>query len=226
MGNGDDHSLRLRPHALAASGYDAHVTAASLPLGWIETRATKAILLMNVVDLMILIVIGLFAVRGLTRGLFLGIVDLLLFAVALFVAYQLAPVAASPLGRIEGLGTVAAMIGFFTIFLAALGVLGVAARILLGSVSRLGTGSVLGWLNSLLGMALGAVRGVAIVFLVLLAVTAAPLTADSRDAVNAARLPAPIMRAGYSALDQALVWAGIDRGTASFPFDRTPRSQN
>lgn len=207
------------PHANAHYDYDVRITLESLPPPWSDVLTTKAIMLMNVVDLVILIVIGLFAVRGLTRGVLLGIVDLLLLGVALLVAYNLTPVVASPLARSQGLGQVAAMASFAAIFLTALGVAGAAARILLGSVSRLGAGSLLGWLNSLLGMALGAIRGVALVFLVLLAVAAAPLQPAYAQAIAAARLPAPIMRAGHTALDRTLVWAGIDRGAASFPFD-------
>lgn len=181
----------------------------------------KVCSLMNVADLLILVIIGLFAVRGLTRGLFLGLVDLLLLGLALLVAAHLSSSVADPLAQRGVPRRLAADAGFLTVFLLSLGIGGIAARILLGSLRGLGAGSVLGWLNSLLGMVLGAARGVAIVYLSLLVISALPLAPEYRSALAAARLPLPIMTTGQAVVDRGLLWAGIDRATV--PFLNLPR---
>jgi membrane protein required for colicin V production len=181
-----------------------------------EWCPAEACLPMNIVDLLILAVIGLFAVRGLTRGLFLGLVDLLLLGLALLVAAHLTNLVADPLAQRGVPSRFAADAGFVTVFLLALGIGGIAARILLGSLRGLGAGSVLGWLNSLLGMALGVARGVAIVYLSLLAISALPLPPEYRAALAVARLPLPIMTTGLAVVDRGFLWAGIDRATVPF----------
>jgi uncharacterized membrane protein required for colicin V production len=173
---------------------------------------------MNVVDFGILVVVGLFAVGGLTRGLLLGIVDLILLGIAVIVGARGSASVAAPLID-QGLpAELAAGFGFVAAFLLTLLVTGVAARILLSPLRGLGAGSVLGWLNSLLGMAVGAVRGVALVFFALLAVQALPPELGYRPALAESRLVAPIVETGRVVLDSGLDWAGIDRDVLGLPL--------
>jgi uncharacterized membrane protein required for colicin V production len=172
---------------------------------------------MNVVDFGILVVVGLFAVGGLTRGLLLGFVDLILLGVAVIVGARGSAAVAAPLIE-QGLpGELAAGLGFVAALLLTLLVTGVAARILLAPLRGLGAGSVLGWLNSLLGMAAGAVRGVAFVFLALLVIQALPVELGYRPALAESRLVAPIVETGSLVLDSGLAWAGIDRSGLGLP---------
>lgn len=174
---------------------------------------------MNPVDIGILAIIGLFAVGGLTRGLLLGIVDLVLLGLAVIVATRGGASIAAMLGERGFPPSLAASLGFFAVFSLTLTVTGIAARILLAPLRGVGAGSLLGWLNSLLGMALGAIRGIALVFLALLAIQALPSELGYRPALAASRLAAPILTTGQIALATGLAWAGIDRDGFGLPLD-------
>jgi uncharacterized membrane protein required for colicin V production len=166
---------------------------------------------MNVVDFGILVVVGLFAVGGLTRGLLLGIVDLILLGLAVIVGARGSASVAAPLVDQGIPPQLASGVGFFVVFALTLVITGLAARILLAPLRGLGAGSILGWISSLLGMAVCAVRGVALVFLALLAVQALPAELGYQPALAESRLVAPIMETGHILLDSGLAWAGLER---------------
>ena len=172
---------------------------------------------MNVVDFGILVVVGLFTVGGLTRGFLLGIVDLILLGLAVIVGARGSASVAAPLVDQGFPPQLASGVGFYVVFMLTLVITGVAARILLSPLRGLGAGSVFGWLNSLLGMAAGAIRGVALVFLVLVAVQAMPTELGYRPALAESRLVTPIMETGRDVLDSGLSWAGIDRDGLGLP---------
>lgn len=173
---------------------------------------------MNVVDLVILVVIGLFAVGGLSRGLLLGMVDLALFGLAVIVAARGSAAVAAVLVERGVPPAFASGSGFLTVLGVTLAVTGLTARILLAPLRGMGAGSLFGWLNSLLGMGLGVVRGVAVVFLVLLAVQALPPELGYRSYLTESRLADPILATGRAALDTGLAWAGIDRDGFGLPL--------
>jgi uncharacterized membrane protein required for colicin V production len=180
----------------------------------------KASWRMNVVDFGILVVIGLFAVGGLTRGLLLGLVDLVLLGLAVIVGARGSTSVAAPLVDGGFPPQVAAGAGFFVAFFLTLAITGFAARILLTPLRGLGGGSVLGWINSALGMVAGAVRGLALVFLALLAVLALPPELGYRPALAGSRLVAPIVETGRLILDSGLTWADIERDDLDLPLGR------
>ena len=62
-----------------------------------EARQIEALRTMNMVDLVILVVVGLLAVGGLRRGFLFGIIDLIALGLSIVVAARLARVVAEPL---------------------------------------------------------------------------------------------------------------------------------
>ncbi|MBW3634100.1 MAG: CvpA family protein, partial [Chloroflexi bacterium] len=96
---------------------------------------------MNAVDLVILVVVGLFAVGGLRRGFLFGLVDLVAFGLAIVVAAHLATSVAEPL-RDQGIPVeLATGAGFVIAGVVSLAVIGLAARVLLAPLALLGAGT-------------------------------------------------------------------------------------
>jgi membrane protein required for colicin V production len=168
---------------------------------------------MNVVDVVILVVVGLFAVGGMRRGFLLGLVDLIAFGLSIVVAARLARSVAEPL-RERGIPVeLAASAGFVIVGVISLAVIGLAARVLLAPLSALGAGTPLGWANGVLGLLPGALRGLAIAALLILLVSALPSELELRDSLRDSRLAQPIADTGLDALDSGLAWAGVDLQT-------------
>ena len=173
---------------------------------------------MNAVDIGILAIVGLFAVGGLRRGFLLGIVDLIAFGLSLVVAARLSGSVADPLigwGLPEEL---AAGAGFVILAVISLAVIGLVARVLLAPLGALGANTPLGWVNGVLGLLPGAVRGLAIAALVVLGVAALPPELGLREPLSESRLAAPVAETGRRALDTGLHWAGIDPRSLGIPF--------
>ena len=112
----------------------------------------------------------------------------------------------------------AAGAGFVIAAVVSLAVIGLAARVLLAPLGALGAGTPLGWVNGVLGLLPGAVRGLAIAALVVLAVSALPPEFGLREPLAESRLAAPIAETGREALDAGLAWAGIDPQVAWYPL--------
>jgi uncharacterized protein YkwD/uncharacterized membrane protein required for colicin V production len=173
---------------------------------------------MNAVDVGILVIVGLFAVGGLRRGFLLGIVDLIAFGLSLVVAARLSATVANPLidwGLPEELAAGAA---FMIVAVVSLAVIGLAARVLLAPLGALSASTPLGWVNGVLGLLPGAVRGLAIAALVVLVVSALPPEFGLREPLAASRLAAPIAETGRKALDTGLAWAGVDPRSLGIPY--------
>ena len=111
-----------------------------------------------------------------------------------------------------------------------LAVIGLAARVLLAPLGALGASTPLGWVNGVLGLLPGAIRGLAIAALVVLVALALPPELGLRERLAESRLARPIAETGRKALDDGLVWAGVDTrslgifsqlpaaGSAELPF--------
>ncbi len=104
----------------------------------------------------------------------------------------------------------AAGAGFMIVAVVSLAVIGLAARVLLAPLGTLGASTPLGWVNGVLGLLPGAIRGLAIAALLVLVVSALPPELGLRDRLAESRLAAPIAETGRKALDAGLVWAGVD----------------
>ena len=165
---------------------------------------------MNAVDIGILVIVGLFAVGGMRRGFVLGIVDLVAFGLSLIVAARLGGSVADPLID-RGLPVeLAAGAGFVIAAVVSLAVIGLAARVLLAPLAALGASTPLGWVNGVLGLLPGTIRGLAVAALAMLVVSALPPELGLRKPLAESRLAAPVAETGRKALDAGLVWAGID----------------
>jgi membrane protein required for colicin V production len=172
---------------------------------------------MNAVDLVILVVVGLFAVGGLRRGFLFGLVDLIAFGLAIVAAARLGTSVAEPL-RDRGIPVeLATGAGFVIAGVVSLAVIGLAARVLLAPLAQFGAGTPLGWANSVLGLLPGALRGLAIAALLLFFVSALPPELEPRDALRESRLAQPILDTGVNALETGLAWAGIELWALGIP---------
>ena len=173
---------------------------------------------MNAVDIVILIVVGVFAVGGLRRGLLLGLVDLVAFGLALVVGARFAGSVAEPLLNLGFAAELAVGAGFVIATVISLAVIGLVARILVAPLGALTSATPLGWANTVLGLLPGALRGLGIAALLVLLFSAVPAEFGLGGQLNASRLAEPIARTGRQALDAGLAWAGIDLQTLGMPY--------
>jgi uncharacterized protein YkwD/uncharacterized membrane protein required for colicin V production len=168
---------------------------------------------MNAVDIGILIIIGLFAVGGLRRGFMLGVVDLVAFGLAIVFAARAADFVARPLldwGFPEGIATAA---GFIIAAIVSYALIGLAVRVIVAPLGAFGGSASLAWVNGILGLLPGAVRGLAIAALALMFASALPPEFGWRAQVADSQLAAPLTRAGRGAWHTGLTWAGVDPST-------------
>src|SRR5918997_2712508 len=143
---------------------------------------------MNVVDVVILVVVGLFAVGGMRRGFLLGLVDLVAFGLSIIVAAHLARSVGEPL-RAQGIPIeLANGAGLVIVGVVSLAVIGLAARVLLAPLGALGAGTPLGWANGVLGLLPGALRGIAVAALLVLLISAVPPELELRDSLRGSLL--------------------------------------
>jgi uncharacterized membrane protein required for colicin V production len=165
---------------------------------------------MNVVDFGILVIIGFFAVQGLQRGFLLGLADLATFALAILLGAKLADLPASALHDMGLPEPFALTLGLIVAAIVSYAVIGLAVRILLSPLSRLGTGTPLGWANSVLGLLPGLVRGIAMAAIVMTVLSAVPFESETTRMLQGSRLTRPLTGAGQQALDAGLRWSGLD----------------
>ena len=165
---------------------------------------------MNIADVVILVVVGLFAVGGMRRGFLLGVVDLVAFGLSIIVAAHLARSVGEPL-RERGIPIeLANGAGLVIVGVVSLAVIGLAARVLLAPLGALGAGTPLGWANGVLGLVPGALRGLAVAALLVLLVSALPPELEQRKYLQESLLAPPLLALGFDVLDTGLTWAGID----------------
>jgi membrane protein required for colicin V production len=172
---------------------------------------------MNAVDLAILIVVGFSAVTGLRRGFMLGMVDLFAFALALVAGARLTELVAGPLHARGIPNPLAAGIAFFIAAVVTYALLGFAVRLLLAPLGAFGAGTPLGWVNGVLGLIPGAVRGLALAAFLVIALTALPPELGVHRYLITSQLAAPLATSGREALDSGLAWAGVDLRSLGFP---------
>jgi uncharacterized membrane protein required for colicin V production len=164
----------------------------------------------NPVDVGILIIVGISAVAGLRRGFLLGLIDLVGFALALVVAARLTDSVAAPL-REWGIGEpLASGAAFIIAAVVSLAVIGLAGRVILSPLGAISATTPLGWVNSVLGLLPGALRGLLIAALLVLLLTALPTEFGLSRPLATSRLAPPTAAVGEEALETGLAWAGID----------------
>lgn len=171
----------------------------------------------NGVDLGILVIVGFFAVMGLQRGFMLGLVDLLAFALALIAGARMTDLIASPL-RERGLpNPLAAGAGFFIASVVTYAAIGLVIRVALSPLNAIGAGTPLGWVNGVLGLLPGALRGLALAAFLVIALSALPAEFGLRPHIVTSQLAEPLAISGREALGAGLEWAGIDPETLGLP---------
>ncbi len=165
---------------------------------------------MNAVDIVILVIVGLFAVEGLRRGFLLGVIDLIAFALSVLVAARFAESIAEPLRNWGLPASMARSAGFVIAAVVSFAVIGFVARLLLSPLGAFAVGTPLAWVNGILGLLPGAVRGLAMATLLLLILSALPVESGVRSAMAGSRLARPMLTTGQQALLDGLTWAGVD----------------
>ncbi|MCC7022796.1 MAG: CvpA family protein [Thermomicrobiales bacterium] len=174
---------------------------------------------MNVVDFGILVIIGFYTVQGLQRGFVLGLVDLATFALAILLGARLADIPASPLHDWGIPAPFALTLGVIVAAIVSIAIIGLAVRILLAPLARLGAGTPLGWANSVLGLLPGLARGIAIAAIVMTVLSVFPFESETSHMLQGSRLTRPLITAGQQALDAGLRWSGLDPVSLGFRYD-------
>jgi uncharacterized membrane protein required for colicin V production len=172
---------------------------------------------MNGVDVGILVIVGFSAVAGLQRGFMLGMVDLFAFAIALLAAGRTSELAAGLLRERGFPEPLASGAGFFIALVVAYAIIGLAVRVLLSPLRSFGSGTPLAWVNGVLGLLPGALRGLAVAALAVIALSALPPEIGLRQQMIGSQLAEPLATSGKEALDAGLEWAGVDPGTLGLP---------
>ena len=172
---------------------------------------------MNIADVVILVVVGLFAVGGMRRGFLLGLVDLVVFGLSIIVAAHLARSVGEPLQERGIPIELANGAGLVIVGVISFAVIGFAARVLLAPLGAVGAGTPLGWANGVLGLLPGALRGLAVAALLVLLVSALPPGLEQRVSLRGSMLARPILILGLDVLDTGFAWAGIDLQTLGSP---------
>lgn len=163
----------------------------------------------NTIDIVVLIVIGLSAVNGLQRGLMLGVIDMITLGASILVGARLAPSAAGPLQEWGLPNPLAAGFGFFVSAIVCYALLGLAARIVLAPILSFDNGSALAWVNSVLGLIPGAIRGAMLASLVVIVFSAIPRELGVNQEFSNSHIAGPLATAGREAISAAIQWSGV-----------------
>jgi len=159
---------------------------------------------LNVVDIVIITLVGALAVLGLRRGFFLGALDLVGVALALIVAglyyHRLVdPIAARGLSR-----STAAILAFAALNIATLAVMSLLTRILFLPLRRLPWPTPIRWADGLLGLVPGAIKGLAIAAVLVLPLSFLQRPPQLSQEIRASRFARPLVTLGLDALYTAI----------------------
>ena len=159
---------------------------------------------MNAVDIAIVTVVGILAVLGMRRGLLLGTLDLVAVAAALVAAALLYRRLIPPLEDLGLARSTAAVVAFAAVNVVAQAVVSVVTRAVLRPILRPRWPWFLRFMNGVLGLVPGAVKGLAIaaVVVVPLAFLQQPLVLSEQ--VRNSRLADPLVAGGLDVLDGAV----------------------
>jgi uncharacterized membrane protein required for colicin V production len=185
---------------------------------------------MNPIDVVILILIGLFAVLGLRRGFIAGAVDLLTIAVGLLSAARFYRSIVEPLVDRGVPRVIVAPVAFILLFGGVLLLVSFLVGLLLRPLSRLPWPAPLRWADNILGTIPGAIKGIvlAAIIVVPIAFFQGPLGIGAQFAGS--RLANPVLQVGldglYAGLERFNIDLGdftaiatrSDSGTISLPF--------
>lgn len=148
---------------------------------------------MNFIDVMILIVIGAFLVKGLLRGLMKELCSLVGLAVGSLLAFRFhAPFAEAMVSAFNLPASVCVVLAFLAIFLVTLLVFGLIGMLLSKYVKLL----YVGGLNRVAGGIFGIVQGVLLLSVVMFGLSVSPLPDWGQMAMSDSQLTPPFVELG------------------------------
>lgn len=178
----------------------------------------------SALDIAILAIVGLSAILGLRRGFIRGVLDLAIWAAAILVAMRFRQPLEAWLDR-TALAPFAVPASFLGVFMLASGLLGLVAGIILGGARRLPAPPPLPFLNSLLGLLPGLVKGV----MLAAALVGTLMTVQGRFGLErwteGSRLAPPLVSLAQAALGEATDRLGIDPSQLTTVIDPGPPGQ-
>ena len=156
---------------------------------------------MNPFDAIILLVLGLFAVRGLIKGLILEVLTLIGLIVAYFIATKEMSTVAAGISKIIQLPPVALTAISYTLIFVIIFIL---FRLIAGAISKLIKKSPVGWLDRGGGFLLGLAKGAIIASLAAMLVSLFPLTGVWKTKQENSLLYQPVLVVAPALYDAAL----------------------
>lgn len=148
---------------------------------------------MNLVDIVILVILGIFLLKGVLRGLLKEVCSLLgLVCGGLLAFYLHLPLAQWIMGLFHWPSQLCVTLAFLTVFIATILVFGALGYVL----NRFVTLPLLGGLNRLAGAIFGFLQGVILLALILFALHSASLPDDIRRQLRDSELSPPFSRLG------------------------------
>lgn len=178
---------------------------------------------MNPIDVVVLVILGAFALFGLRRGFLHGVLDLVIVALTLLAASRIYPLVVEPAvarGLPRSIASPVAFIGLFGIlvFLVS-GLVG----LLLRPFARMWFPAPARWADTVLGVVPGAIKGLALATVVVVPLIFYQGLFGLGGAVAQSRLAAPLLQWGLPAVYGALGRLGVD--TTDFAAVTSPPSE-
>lgn len=175
---------------------------------------------MNTVDIVILIIVGFLAISGLNRGFMLGMLDLVALCLAVIVGSRTSDWVAAPLRARGFTDQMASAAGLFVGSVVAYAAIGLAIRILVSPLGALAAGTPLAWVNSVLGLIPGAIKGLVIAAFLVILLQAMPSEFGARAQVSASPFAGTLATVGRETIASGLRWAGVDPASIGIPADQ------
>ncbi|MGI9253020.1 MAG: CvpA family protein [Thermomicrobiales bacterium] len=171
---------------------------------------------MNPLDIAILIFVGLIGVKGLRRGFIRGVADLAGWLVAMVAASRFAPALVTWLTG-TAVSPVAPTAAFSITFMVALAATGFAVDLALKSLGFLPRIPPFSFLNSVLGIAPGVVKGAMLASIILAPLLAFDGLLGESSPVTGSILARPVVDAVDRLTNGAYSRAGVDPPNAGLP---------
>ena len=165
---------------------------------------------MNVVDIALLVIVGTLAVLGLRRGFIMGLLDLLGIAAGLIVAALYYQQLIGPLTDLGLNREIAAIVSFVGLNVVAVIIASALTGFIFQPLSRFPWPFVFRWIDSILGVVPGAIKGLALAAVIVLPLAFLPRPAIISDEVRASRIADPLVGLGLDVLYTAVNEYGIN----------------
>ncbi len=159
---------------------------------------------MGLVDILILVILGIFLLKGVLRGLVREVCSLLGLVLGGLLAFYLhIPLSQWFLEMFNWPSQICVTISFVLVFLVTVLVFGALGYLL----NRFATLTLMAGLNRTLGAIFGLAQGVVLLSLILFALSSADLPADFNQQIGQAELAAPFSRLGNTIFSSSMALA-------------------